>query len=78
VAQAYRHGKLAAWLPGQDVEALLPENIDIIRQRLNIKTPNRYFALTTLIRAKTSWRGGPIFSGATKTSKVHQTISSPL
>lgn len=75
VAQAYRNGKRAAWLPGQDIETLLRENIDIIRQRLNIKTPDKYLALTTLIRAKTSWRGGPIFSGV---ALGHQTMSSPL
>jgi ubiquinone biosynthesis protein COQ4 len=75
VAQAYNHGKRAAWLPGQDIEALLRDNIDALRQRLHIQTPDKYLALTTLIRAKTSWRGGPIFSGP---ASAHQTISSPL
>jgi ubiquinone biosynthesis protein COQ4 len=63
VRQAYRNGKTAAWLPGQDIESLLAEDLDILRQRLNIPAPDKYQALVASIRAKTQWRGGPIFAG---------------
>jgi len=63
VAEAYRHGKRAAWLPGQDIEALLSQDIDHLRQRLRITSPDNYEALTTRLRANTQWRSGPIFSG---------------
>jgi len=63
VKQAYRTGKTAAWLPGQDIESLLAEDIDTLRQRLNIPAPDKYVALISRIRAKTNWRNGPIFSG---------------
>ncbi len=63
VWQAYQHGKQAAWLPGQDIEALLAEDIDALRRRLNIQTPDKYLALINRIRTRTSWRNGPIFMG---------------
>ncbi len=63
VIQAYQHGKRAAWLPGQDIETLLQQDIDTIRQRLNIATPSKYLDLVNRIRAKTNWRNGPIFHG---------------
>jgi ubiquinone biosynthesis protein COQ4 len=62
VLEAYRHGKQAAWLPGEDVEAMLGENIDMLRRRLNIAPPEKYSALAAQIRQKTAWRNGPIFS----------------
>lgn len=63
VIQAYKHGKQATWLPGQDIEALLQEDIDTIRQRLNITPPSKYLELVARIRTKTNWRNGPIFHG---------------
>jgi ubiquinone biosynthesis protein COQ4 len=63
VLQAYKHGKIASWLPGEDIEPMLTEDIDALRRRLNIGCPDKYLALVTKIRAKTSWRTGPIFSG---------------
>jgi len=62
VREAYDHGKRAAWLPGEDVEALLAEDIDALRRRLNIVVPDKYTALVATIRARTPWRQGPIFS----------------
>jgi len=62
VLEAYHHGQQAAWLPGEDVEALLPENLEFLRARLNIAPPEKYTALVTKIRQKTAWRNGPIFS----------------
>jgi ubiquinone biosynthesis protein COQ4 len=80
IAQAYRHGKQAAWLPGEDIEALLPENIETLRRRLNIAPPDKYQALIERIRAKTAWRNGPLFAGRRLLfggPAIHQTIASP-
>jgi ubiquinone biosynthesis protein COQ4 len=63
VLQAYKHGKIASWLPGEDIEPMLAEDIEALRRRLNIGGPDKYLALITKIRTKTSWRTGPIFSG---------------
>jgi ubiquinone biosynthesis protein COQ4 len=63
VVQAYQHGKKATWLPGEDIEALLAEDIDLLRQRLNVATPTKYHMLVNHIRANTNWRNGPIFHG---------------
>ena len=43
--QAYRDGKRAAWLPGQDWEALLRLPIHEVRQTLGIREPQDYQAL---------------------------------
>lgn len=40
--QGYRMGRRAAWLPGQDWEALLQEPLADLRQRLHIEPPDRY------------------------------------
>ena len=42
VWEGYRHGKRAAWLAGEDYEALLAEPIDAARRRLGITTPLAY------------------------------------
>ena len=39
---AYRDGKRASWLPGQDWEGLLTQPIEEVRQTLNIRTPEPY------------------------------------
>ena len=41
----YRAGKAAAWLPGQDWEALLTQPISTVRTTLNIAPPTEYLAL---------------------------------
>ncbi|MCU4159914.1 ubiquinone biosynthesis protein COQ4 [Acidiphilium sp. AL] len=51
VREAYRHGKSAAWLPGEDLEALLTEDLIEARRRLGIAPPTRYDALMRRIRA---------------------------
>ena len=53
VREAARHGAQAAWLPGEDLEALLAENIDVLRARLNIAPPTRYQALLKQVAART-------------------------
>jgi ubiquinone biosynthesis protein COQ4 len=45
VWQAYRNGKKAAWLPGQDFVAMLSEPLDAARARLNIARPTLYDAV---------------------------------
>ncbi len=45
VFRAYRDGRRAAWLPGQDWEAMLGEPIVTVRERLGLITPVRYQAL---------------------------------
>ncbi len=39
---AYRDGRRAAWLPGQDWEALLTQPIDNVRTALNLTAPHDY------------------------------------
>ena len=48
--QAYRNGKKAAWLPGEDFERILAEPIEVARARLNIPTPDRYLAIPESVR----------------------------
>ncbi|WP_404336344.1 Coq4 family protein [Sphingomonas sp. MMS12-HWE2-04] len=42
VLEGYRHGKRAAWLHGEDYEALLAEPLDAARRRLRIEPPVAY------------------------------------
>ena len=45
--RAYQAGKRAAWLPGQDWEALLAKPITEVRRELNIEAPDAYVELRT-------------------------------
>ena len=45
--RAYQAGKRAAWLPGQDWEALLAKPIAEVRRELNIEAPDAYVELRT-------------------------------
>jgi ubiquinone biosynthesis protein COQ4 len=42
VWEAYRHGRRAAWLHGEDYEALMGEPMESARRRLGIAEPKRY------------------------------------
>jgi ubiquinone biosynthesis protein COQ4 len=42
VWEGYRHGRRAAWISGEDYEALLAEPLDAARARLRIATPTAY------------------------------------
>jgi ubiquinone biosynthesis protein COQ4 len=53
VWQAYRNGKKAAWLPGQDFVALLSEPLAAARERLNIARPTLYDAVPEAMRNRT-------------------------
>jgi ubiquinone biosynthesis protein COQ4 len=45
VAEAWRNGRKARWLPEQDFEALLPRSLEVIRHELRISDPVRYRAI---------------------------------
>lgn len=40
--EAFRHGRAAAWLPGEDFEAAMHEPLEALRTRLGIAPPKRY------------------------------------
>jgi ubiquinone biosynthesis protein COQ4 len=40
--EGFRHGRAAAWLPGEDFEALMGEPLETLRTRLGIAQPKRY------------------------------------
>ena len=44
ILQGYRIGRDAAWLPGQDWEGLLANELNNVRDQLNIAMPSRYLA----------------------------------
>lgn len=56
VWQAYRNGKAAAWLPGQDFVALLSEPLDAARDRLKIEKPTLYDAVPADLRDAAAFR----------------------
>lgn len=50
VLQAWRNGRRAAWLPGQDYEALMAEPLEAARQRLRIPRPSVYEQVPPTVR----------------------------
>ncbi len=52
ILEGYRHGKRAAWLSGEDYEALLAEPLDAARRRLNIAEPILYRKAQAELAAK--------------------------
>ena len=40
--EAFRHGRAAAWLPGEDFGAAMHEPLDALRAKLGIAAPKRY------------------------------------
>lgn len=60
VQEAARHGKQAAWLPGEELESMLEDDLAAVRARLNIPAPTIYRQLITEIRAKTGRPTGPL------------------
>jgi ubiquinone biosynthesis protein COQ4 len=59
VREASEIGRQAEWFPGLDIEAILQEDLDALRARLNIRAPVIYNRIVSRVRAKTAWRGGP-------------------
>jgi len=42
ILEGYRRGKAAAWLPGEDYEALMAEPLEAARARLGLGRPTIY------------------------------------
>lgn len=60
VWEGYRHGRRAAWLAGEDYEALLHEPVDAARARLRIDDPRAYrHAQATLGERLSSYASTP-------------------
>jgi ubiquinone biosynthesis protein COQ4 len=59
VREASEIGKQAEWFPGLELEAILQEDLDTLRARLNIRPPVIYNRIIARVRANTAWRGGP-------------------
>ena len=66
VREARRIGRAAAWIPSLDIEALLAEDLDELRARLNLAEPVAYRAVIARIRTATGWNSGP-FSALART-----------
>ena len=56
VLQAWRNGRRAAWLPGEDYEKLLAEPLDQARRRLKIPAPTLYDQVPPSVR--NAYQGG--------------------
>jgi ubiquinone biosynthesis protein COQ4 len=50
VLEAWRRGRKARWLPGQDFEALLPRPLAEVRRELAIADPVRYLSAATSLQ----------------------------
>ena len=50
IYEGYQRGKAAAWLPGEDYEALLAEPLDAARARLRLTPPARFDAIPLAAR----------------------------
>ncbi len=60
VREAARHGRQSAWLPGEDLEKMLGENLEKLRQRLNIPPPTTYREVINRVRQQTGVTSGPL------------------
>jgi ubiquinone biosynthesis protein COQ4 len=59
VREARRIGRVAEWFPGLDVQAILGEDLDALRRRLNIGKPVIYNEIIARVRANSVWKRGP-------------------
>jgi ubiquinone biosynthesis protein COQ4 len=50
ILRAWRDGRRAAWLPGQDYEAMMAEPLDAVRERLRIPRPVLYEQVPPAVR----------------------------
>ena len=57
--QGYRRGKAAAWLLGEDYEALMAEPLEAARRRLNITPPTIYDSIPASVRNGAVPRASP-------------------
>jgi ubiquinone biosynthesis protein COQ4 len=69
VREAARHGRQSAWLPGEDLEAMLAEDLEALRQRFNIAAPTIYRDLITRVRQQTGVSAGPFSEMALRRSR---------
>ena len=53
VREAYRRGKTAGWLPGEDFEVLLRLPLEVARARLNLQAPPAAY-----LAVPAHWRDG--------------------
>ncbi len=60
VREAARNGRAAAWLPGEDLEAMLPEDLTGLRQRLDVPAPKIYREVIARLRQETGIQAGPL------------------
>ncbi len=59
VQEARRIGREAEWFPGLEVGAILGEDIEMLRGRLNIRQPVIYNRIIARVRANSAWQSGP-------------------
>ena len=57
VIEAFRHGRAAAWLPGEELDKQLHEPLEGLRGRLRIAPPERY---RTIIKARATRETIPV------------------
>jgi ubiquinone biosynthesis protein COQ4 len=57
VLEAWRHGRKAAWLPGEDYAALFAEPLEAARRRLNIPEPRVYLSVPAEVRGRLTLQG---------------------
>jgi ubiquinone biosynthesis protein COQ4 len=60
--EAFAAGRQARWLPGEDIEAMLPENLETLRLRMNMRRPARYLALLTRLKRRLAPAGHLFFA----------------
>jgi len=60
VREARRHGRAAAWLPGEDIEAMLRMDLEALRARYNIKKPVIYEEVIARLRRESGTTTGPL------------------
>jgi ubiquinone biosynthesis protein COQ4 len=63
VREAAQNGRNAAWLPGEDLEAMLSMDLLLLRDRLKIPSPVRYIELIARLRRDTGIVSGPFKLG---------------
>jgi ubiquinone biosynthesis protein COQ4 len=60
IREAERHGRAAAWLPGENLEGMLGEDLAGLRRRFNILPPVVYPALIKELRERARAHTGPL------------------
>lgn len=55
-------GKTSSWIPAENIEAMLEEDITKLRARLRLRPPTIYNQIIQRIRANSQWRSGPFAS----------------